>query len=738
MEQGREMVLLTKSNMKKRVFAVAVSLMAAVSSASGLLEGVSSIDVGGGALPGGYILIGTNSFALAKCRISEGVYACAAAGANYGEGRAVYLSHPSFLDVRSHRDDSSRFLRNAIDWTAKGKADAVIGVLRSKRTADGIRSLGFADVRELSAASELKGCDILLANDARSDEVAPILAFVREGGGYICGALGWGFLYYKPQAVFAEEFAPNRIAAEMGVLMNSRSVSRINGTFPAVKDGKIAGANAEEAVDSLLRGEAASKEEIVRAGAVALVLVDALPSRAAAGLHEKLDRLCNLPSAKKTPSPASAVRSEDAAARVAIVKRKLDWLKNPENPVAADESAAVYPGAVRKGTPKISKTVSVDMSVPRWHSTGVFAVAGEPLTVTLPDEALKLALKVRIGSTADDLTPLGEWRRSPMVTCEVPLSKKSTTVFNPFGGLVYIVVPDNAGFSGTVEVGISGGVMAPWFRKGFGGKAQFAAECRDTGAPYGEIQGKDFVVIAEVESLKKVDDPEWIADYWDKVLEASADLAQWEKRRYPERICSDVQLVAGFMHSGYPLMTHINSERLDWAVDKVRLEKGESWGCYHEIGHNHQNRDWTPDGTGEVTVNLFTLYAIESVAGADVREERFYTGTGRSAGRVKNWVSKGKRFEDWKRDPFLALEMYLRIKEAYGWEVYKKTFARYRERGFARPRNDHERWQIFAREMSKTANVNLAAVMAAWSLPISESTLKECSKYKTADTALFP
>jgi hypothetical protein len=105
---------------------------------------------------------------------------------------------------------------------------------------------------------------------------------------------------------------------------------------------------------------------------------------------------------------------------------------------------------------------------------------------------------------------------------------------------------------------------------------------------------------------------------------------------------------------------------------------------------------------------------------------------------VKNWVSKGKRFEDWKRDPFLALEMYLRIKEAYGWEVYKKTFARYRERGFARPRNDHERWQIFAREMSKTANANLAAVMAAWSLPISESTLKECSKYKTADAALFP
>ena len=151
------MVFLPKSNMKKRVFAVAVSLMAAVSSASGLLEGVSSIDVGGGALPGGYILIGTNSFALAKCLISEGVYACAAAGANYGEGRAVYLSHPSFLDVRSHRDDSSRFLRNAIDWTSKGKTDAVIGVLRSKRTADGIRSLGWGGCQGSGRGSGAEG-----------------------------------------------------------------------------------------------------------------------------------------------------------------------------------------------------------------------------------------------------------------------------------------------------------------------------------------------------------------------------------------------------------------------------------------------------------------------------------------------------------------------------------------------------------------------------------------------------
>ena len=38
------------------------------------------------------------------------------------------------------------------------------------------------------------------------------------------------------------------------------------------------------------------------------------------------------------------------------------------------------------------------------------------------------------------------------------------------------------------------------------------------------------------------------------------------------------------------------------------LGSGTSWGCFHEIGHNLQNKRWTPTGAGEVTNNIFAVF----------------------------------------------------------------------------------------------------------------------------------
>ncbi|MGI5868303.1 MAG: M60 family metallopeptidase [Kiritimatiellia bacterium] len=698
-----------------------------------ILKDVDAIDVGGGALPGPLILMGDDAFPLAECRNYDGTCAFAAAGAFHGRGRAVYLAHPAYLTSRPFQRDTATFLKQSVDWVAGGKSKAKIAVLRNAKAVEAFKELGFKDVEMISHADKLKGFDVLIAGNFQKDEVPPVLDFVKQGGGLVAAGLGWGFLYYAPDANFAEDFIDNRVIGPMGILMGSVGSSRIDGAFPTACDKIPSGTLVDDALALAIKGEFASTAERKQVTKTLTHLIDALPNGVRPDVDAKLLELASRPEASALPSPDKPVGSESVFARLAITARKNAWLAEPEKLWPADPAAAVYPGLVKPDTPSIQRCVGIDLAIPRWHSTGVFAPAGQALTVTLDKDALDLGLKVRVGSTADDLSGCDEWRRAPRVTIEIPLVKETTTFATPYGGLVYIVVPKGAR-KRRVDVGLDGGVMAPWFKLGRDANDAFIRDCAKTGAPYGEIEGTNFILTVQTSQLAQVADPEWIAAFWDRALDAAQHLAQWDRRESPERICSDVQLATGWLHNGYPLMYHVNTGNpLDWVIDKDGLERGEGWGPFHEIGHNHQHGDWTPEGTAEVTVNLFTCYIIETVCGANIREERFPSGRRQQDSRVKRWVAKGRKFDDWKANPFLALDMYLRIKEAYGWDVFIQTFARYRQPGFRRPANNAEKWNIFAREISAAANADLAAAMDVWSIPLSPETLADCSKLPPAD-----
>ena len=66
-----------------------------------------------------------------------------------------------------------------------------------------------------------------------------------------------------------------------------------------------------------------------------------------------------------------------------------------------------------------------------------------------------------------------------------------------------------------------------------------------------------------------------------------------------ERVVSDKQAAAGYMHSGYPIVTHLDVCELNCGTCILNLEKMKSvgnWGLFHEIGHNMQRSEWTFDG----------------------------------------------------------------------------------------------------------------------------------------------
>jgi hypothetical protein len=175
------------------------------------------------------------------------------------------------------------------------------------------------------------------------------------------------------------------------------------------------------------------------------------------------------------------------------------------------------------------------------------------------------------------------------------------------------------------------------------------------------------------------------------------------------------------MHAGYPIMTHLDAAKR--FVDLERLSTKGDWGMFHEMGHNHQHRDWTFSGTGEVTVNLFSLYLMETVCEKGIGHKAM---SPESIAKSRALYEKGGRdFGHWKRKPFLALIMYHQMREAFGWDAYKRVFAEYRDLAdYERPKNDAQKRDQWLVRMSKTVKRNLGPFFESWGVPVSKKARK--------------
>ncbi len=251
-----------------------------------------------------------------------------------------------------------------------------------------------------------------------------------------------------------------------------------------------------------------------------------------------------------------------------------------------------------RGAKPVSSTLHLDTRIPAWHSTGLYAAPGKVITVTLPPAAVDKGLTLRIGCHSDALWGLDSWRRMPEVCRTWPLREPATEAASSLGGLIYLDVPTGCSL-GTLDVTIRGAVAAPLFVLDTTTRADWVRHIRSRPAPWAELATSKLILTVPSRVIRTLDDPEALLRLWDQVLDADADLARIpHERARPERFVLDEQISAGYMHSGYPIMAHLDVERAIVTAEKIA--KGEdTWGYFHEIGHNHQSGDWTFDGTGD-------------------------------------------------------------------------------------------------------------------------------------------
>ena len=439
------------------------------------------------------------------------------------------------------------------------------------------------------------------------------------------------------------------------------------------------------------------------------------------------------------PSEQQPVSADDVIARLAAGLFVSEHSHTPAESVRAHPAAADFPYLVPTDAPRITRSVTIhteamqghlpDMhnpyaqpGAPRRHSTGMYAAPGELVTVTVPNEVAEAGdLHVRVGAHSDSIWNRDEWKRMPEISRRFPITTTSTHVANAFGGLIYVEIPVDAAL-GSFTVEIKNGVAAPLFVLGETDPDEWRNVIRHAPAPWAEIVGRNMAVTTDSREVRGLDDPAAVAEVWDRMLDLSAELAAWPSagRSRLERFVVDRQISLGYMHSGYPLMAHLDKQ--SELVDAEFLRSEGDWGLFHEVGHNHQADDWTFNGTVEVTVNLFTLYIYEFLCGVPVTTEKWDGSHQSRAELMALYDFDSPDFELWKREPFLALIMYAQLQEAFGWDAYRQVFATYRALPESeRPKTDDEKRDQWMVRFSHQVGRNLGPFFEAWGVPTSEA-----------------
>src|SRR6218665_2404429 len=174
------------------------------------------------------------------------------------------------------------------------------------------------------------------------------------------------------------------------------------------------------------------------------------------------------------------------------------------------------------------------------------------------------------------------------------------------------------------------------------------------------------------------------------------------------------------MHSGYPIVTHMDvavptgeSFLLNGSVAKVG-----HWGPFHEIGHNMQRDEWTFKGTGEVTVNIFTLYAMDKICHLQpwihpkLQEQLSELGT---------FLKDAADFE--KFGDF-GIFMYAQLQHEFGWKSFKTVFRRYESMiDEEKPKDEQMKIDTWFSIFSEAVKLNLSPLASFWGIPLSKGTI---------------
>lgn len=704
-----------------------VHAQTATSDSAFLLSGVREVTAPG--IPGSVCVYGKDAFPVVVGKSGD-YQETVVAGARYGKGRLVAFGHDGYFGADAlAKEDTGKLILNTVRWAASGKPNPRVGVLATWQgglvaffKAQGITSVQV--LPDKGSAKRLREFDVIIGafSEVPEAEQAAYTAFAKAGGGMIGAETGWGWLSIHSGKTLLEN-GGNQIFADAGLLWTGGMLDRTTKRGFATTEPISGGINAANALDTLIAGTGNLSETAQAVWTVGQALQALPPSEKS--FRSRLALLRKSHTSDFSDLAANPVTMAKPLDRLFLTQDIRVAMTAPPQSITAHPAAASFPGSVPGDAPRITRAVTVDTNIPEWHSTGLYAAPGEVVTVTVPAMATKLGLQVRIGTHKDTLWHLPTWKRAPEVTRSFSLNAPTTRVANAFGGAILVDVPEGCPPS-MVTVTVKGAVAAPYFVRGKTSLSEWQQTIRKSAGPWAELQGERCILTVPSSVVRDLDDPEALMTYWDAVMDAAADLyAIPRERQRQERFCVDRQISAGYMHSGYPIMTWDDVAKTFVDLKVLRGDSGiKTWGFYHELGHNHQKSAWTWDGCGEVTNNLFSLYGDELFNAVKPDYVNSHPAIAPDARKklVADYFAAGSPYEKWKSDPFTALMLFIQLRQEFGWEPFKTVFREYEQLPEDKlPKTDTQKHDQFMVRFSRAVNKNLGPFFVAWGIPTTES-----------------
>lgn len=690
---------------------------------SQISAGVSSLDYGS-SWPSLILPFGRWSFPI----LTDWDQRPIASAAYAGEGRVVGYGHESFVAKSSGSEMT--FSINAMKWACDGVG--TIGLWSDfNHFEDELVAEGFTVLTSVTP-DQLTGLDCYVGefwNGWSDAQNLKIENFLTSGHGLILGGHSWYWSYSNTDV--AHNYPGNKIAPTTGLFVSSHSGSvsvtitaspqdRMLRTIPAV----TALQNHFDQGPLIASGDATTIEKTISRSSAMLTLDFN-------DFWSPLRKMVNTTGWTQISDNNEYDLDADAIDDVLLAIEEGLYLRLPADELAAHPSATDFPGPVPLNAPRVTTNVTVNgdyIGLPSGFGyanarangmmgTGLYAAAGEVVNITVDPNLVNQNVRIQIGAHSDSLWNKDKLDRHPKVHRVWTIDAITMQVGNTFGGLIYITFPPDSTF-GAQNISIENAVQAPRYIAGVTTGQEWNNTQRNHPAPWAEIEGEFFILTVPSSQIRNLGNTEELMNWWDTALQMEHNLSGYLPWTRVERAVFDIQISAGWMHSGYPFMAHTAS--VSNVVNLSHMSTQGDWGMFHELGHNHQWMAATLPGNTETTCNLFSAYIMTELVGVDLGAGHGSMSNSNRETRTETYFNAGAQLSQWS--VWTALETHIMIQEQFGWQIYTSTFEQYYNSSLTHPTNDAQEYNSWAARISNQTGMNLIPFLRAWGLPIDDAT----------------